>query len=180
MNRILTQTTYLEMLSSPQRPVGPLPPASEIDRLHAPSVDDYRFLYNSVGREYNWIDRNLLPDEQLRRIIQDAQVEIYVLKVAGQPAGYAELDCRKPDEIELAYFGLFPPYLGKGLGKYFLGWTVDRAWVRNPKRVWVHTCDLDHEAALPLYQKAGFAVYDVKLIEQLVNRDAGRGHDLRR
>jgi GNAT superfamily N-acetyltransferase len=168
MNRTITKITYLEMFSPPQPPLGPPPPATEIDRLHTPSVDYYRFLYNSVGRGYNWIDRNLLPDEQLRRIIQDAQVEIYRLKVADQPAGYAELDCRKPGEIELAYFGLFPPYLGQGLGKYFLEWTVARAWAHNPKRVWVHTCDLDHEAALPLYQKAGFAVYDVKLIEQVV------------
>jgi GNAT superfamily N-acetyltransferase len=121
-----------------------------------------------VGRDYCWVDRNLMPDEDLRRIIQDPGVEVYVLSVAGAPAGYAELDRRQPGEIELAYFGLFPDFVGRGLGKFFLAWAVERAWSHGPRRVWVHTCDLDHPAALPNYLKAGFVVYDERVIEQVV------------
>jgi GNAT superfamily N-acetyltransferase len=168
MKYILTKTTYLEMLSPPSRLVSPPVTDIHIDLVRSPSVDYYRFLYNSVGRGYHWVDRNLLGDEQLRRIIQDEQVEIYLLEVAGQPAGYCELDGRTPGQVELAYFGLFPAYVGKGLGKYFLQWTIQRAWAHGSQRVWVHTCDLDHEAALPVYLKAGFTIYDEKVIEQMV------------
>jgi hypothetical protein len=37
---------------------------------------------------------------------------------------------------------------------------VDDAWSRNPQRVWVHTCSLDHPKALGCYQQAGFTMFD--------------------
>jgi GNAT superfamily N-acetyltransferase len=79
--------------------------------------------------------------------------------VGGVPAGYAELDCRHSGEIELAYFGLIPEFIGRGLGAYFLAWAVDRAWQREPRRLWVHTCSLDHPRALATYRAIGFAEY---------------------
>ena len=59
-------------------------------------------------------------------------------------------------EIELVQFGLVPEFIGQGLGKYFLNWTIDKAWSYDPRRFWLHTCTLDHKAALPNYLKAGF------------------------
>ena len=144
-------------------------PARESRGLHAPGVAAYRLLYNGVGREYTWMDRNLMPDDQLLRIIANELVEINLLYVNDQTAGYAELDCRTPDQIELAYFGLFPDFVGQGLGKYFLSWAVARAWFFQPWRVWVHTCDLDHPAALASYLKAGFSAYEERVIEQIVS-----------
>jgi len=75
------------------------------------------------------------------------------------PAGYAELDRRQPLEVELAYFGLMPEFIGRGLGGFMLNWTVHRAWSSEPRRVWLHTCTLDHPQALAVYQKAGFEIY---------------------
>lgn len=168
MKRILTKTTYLEMRAP--RPRTDASPNGDVrvKRLVRPSVAEYRFLYNSVGRDYHWVDRNRMPDEELRRIVQDDRVEVHALQVDGQPAGYAELDGRVPREIELAYFGLFPQFIGRGLGKWLLAWAIDTAWSHGPDRVWVHTCDLDHPAALPTYLKAGFVVYDERVIEQVV------------
>jgi GNAT superfamily N-acetyltransferase len=168
MNPILTKTTYLEMHSPPAACGLTTPAGVAVKRVEKPSVEFYRYLYNSVGSGYYWIDRNRMPDEELRRIIEDGRVEIYLLTVGGDPAGYVELDRRQEGEIELAYFGLFPAFVGRGLGKYFLNWAVLRAWSYQPRRVWVHTCDLDHPAALPNYVKAGFVVYDEKVIEQVV------------
>jgi GNAT superfamily N-acetyltransferase len=168
MTKVLTKTTYLEMLA-PVLPEVVSPVADlRIERLASASVEDYLFLYNSVGANYHWVDRNLLPRDDLQRILGDPAVEIYVLAVGGRPAGYAELDRRTPGEIELAYFGLFPDFLGRGLGKYLLAWAVRQAWSYGPRRVWVHTCDLDHEAALPNYLKAGFQVYAEKTVEQVI------------
>ena len=85
--------------------------------------------------------------------------EVHVLHVDGTPAGFAELDRRNGDDLELVQFGLMPGFLGQGLGRYFLAWTIDRVWSYRPRRLWLHTCTLDHPAALPNYQKAGFTVY---------------------
>ncbi len=101
-----------------------------------------------------------MPDADLRSIIEDARVEIFVLRAGGADAGYVELDGRQAPDLELAYLGVFPEFLGKGLGRFLLDWAVRYAWrERSPARLWVHTCALDHPAALPLYRKAGFVPY---------------------
>lgn len=86
--------------------------------------------------------------------------------IDGVPARYAELDRRVPHEVEIAYFGLMPEFIGKGFGQYLLHWTVRRAWDSNPARVWLHTCELDHPVALPNYLKVGFEVYKTEIIQQ--------------
>jgi GNAT superfamily N-acetyltransferase len=72
---------------------------------------------------------------------------------------FAELDWRIESEIELLQFGLMPQFIGQGLGRYFLQWTIDKAWSYLPRRFWLHTGTKDHPAALPNYLKAGFTVY---------------------
>jgi len=166
--------TYLEMLAPPRRPMTPAPLGKlAILRAEEPTVSFYRYLYQSVGDPWNWVDRRLLDDAALRRIIHHPKVEIHVLYVAGVPAGFAEQDRREGRDIELAYFGLIPEFVGRGLGAYFLDWAVNAAWLRKPKRLWVHTCTLDHPRALAAYQRAGFQVYDrgVDHVPALVESD---------
>ncbi len=168
MPHITTRTTYLEMR---EPPAGTLvPPRADIGvrELGGPSVSQYRDLYRSVGADYCWVDRLVMPDEELRRILVDPRVNIFVLETAGVSAGYSELDRRTGNDIELAYFGLFPGAIGQGLGRFLLNWTLHAAWSYEPARVWVHTCDLDHPAALPNYLQAGFQVYEQKLHSQFV------------
>lgn len=150
---------YLEMLA-PSRQDVPAP-RDGLLVLHAqkPSVRYYRFLYQAVGEDYRWLSRRQLSDEELSAIIHDPLDEVHVLYVDGVPAGFAELDRRQADEIELVQFGLMAEFHGQGLGKWFLQWVIDMAWSDHPKRLWLHTCTLDHPRALPLYQKAGFALY---------------------
>lgn len=151
---------YLEMWSRPDLALPPLPRADVIVmRAERPPVSFYRYLYEQVGGPWLWYERRQLSDDRLAAIVQDPEVEVHVLHVAGVPAGYAELDCRAAGEIELAYFGLMPEFIGQGLGAYFLAWAVERAWQRDPQRVWVHTCTLDHPRALAGYRAAGFTEY---------------------
>jgi GNAT superfamily N-acetyltransferase len=168
MPTIPTLTTYLEM-HHPGMPDVEAPRASvRIEYLPTPSIDQYRRLYNSVGQDYYWVDRNRMPDDQLKEILADPRVKIAVLYVKQEVAGFSELDCRDPQEIELAYFGLFPQFIGQGLGRYFLCETLKWAWSFRPRRVWVHTCDLDHKAALNTYLRAGFEIYDRRVIQQVI------------
>ena len=168
MKTVPVKVTYLQMFRRPQHALLSPLPGIEITRIEKPTVAFYRFLYNSVGRDWNWVDRQLISDEQLTEIIHNDRVEIYVLYVEGAPAGYAELDRRKENEIELAYFGIVPELIGKGLGRYFLDWTIRQAWSYDPKRLWLHTCELDHQAALPMYLSAGLEVFDERMVDQVV------------
>lgn len=136
-------------------------PREGLTVIHArhPTVAYYRFLYNSVGKDWQWTSRGKFSDADLARIIQDPHEEVHVLFVDGVPAGFADLDRRVPGEIEIVQFGLVPEFIGQGLGKYFLHWVIDRAFRYHPNRLWLHTCTNDHPAALPNYLKAGFVVY---------------------
>lgn len=157
---------YLEMLSPSRRTVSV--PCEGLSVLHvqAPTVGEYRDLYNAVGREFHWLSRRKLSDAELAAVIQNPLNEWHVLYVAGTPAGFAELDRRQRGEIELVQFGLTREFIGRGLGKWFLQWTIDQAWSYQPHRFWLHTCTLDHPAALPNYLKAGFVIFNEEAIRR--------------
>ncbi len=159
MPPVEVKTFYLEMLAPPGNVVPP--PREGLAVIHArkPTLAYYRFLYDSVGGAYHWSSRKKLSDAELAALIHDPRMENHVLMVEGVPAGFAELDRRTEGEIELVQFGLVPEVIGQGLGKYFLNWTVQKAWSYGPRRFWLHTCTQDHKAALPNYLKAGFRIY---------------------
>ncbi|WP_282609359.1 GNAT family acetyltransferase [Pelagibius sp. Alg239-R121] len=153
--------TYLEMN---ERPVQPVPSVTgerkvALLRCERPPLAFYRFLYDTIGEPCLWWERRSMDDETLSEIIHDSKVEIYVLYVDGAPAGYAELDRRLGNDIELAYFGLMPDFIGQGLGSYLLTSAIDIAWSYSPDRLHLHTNTLDHPRALPVYQRCGFKPY---------------------
>jgi GNAT superfamily N-acetyltransferase len=162
----MVKTTYLQMFDCPERIVPP--PRNGLVVVHAkkPPVAYYRFLYDAVGREYDWTSRKMLSNAELAALLNDPRLEVHVLMVDGVPAGFGELDRRTEGEIELVQFGLMSDFIGQGLGKYFLQWTIDKAWSYSPKRFWLHTCSKDHPAALPNYLKAGFAIYKEEVKDQ--------------
>ena len=165
MPTVAVRVYYLEMLSPPAT-CSPAP-REGLTVIHAkkPTVAYYRFLYNAVGKDYHWYTRGRLPDAELAASLSDPLNEIHALHVDGTPAGFAELD-RRTEEIELVQFGLMGEFIGQGLGKYFLQWTIDRVWSYQPRRFWLHTCSLDHPRALPNYQKAGFVLYQEEMIQR--------------
>ena len=112
-----------------------------------------------MGSDWNWTSRKKLSEAALAAIIHDPRDEVHVLLVDGVPAGFVELDRRVEGEIEITQFGLMREFIGQGLGKYFLHWSIDQAWTYGPQRLWLHTCTLDHPNALPNYQKAGFVIF---------------------
>ncbi len=168
MKTVPVKTYYLEMLQEKPRDVPPPRDDLAVERAVRPAIEFYRELYDAVGKDWRWVDRKVMSDGALAAIIHDDRVEVYVLKAGGAVAGYAELDRRVDGEVELAYFGLLPRFTGQGLGKYLLDWAVKRAWSYRPARVWLHTCEWDHPAALSTYQKAGFEIYDERFIDQIV------------
>ncbi|EDP66264.1 putative acetyltransferase [alpha proteobacterium BAL199] len=160
LGTVETTVTSLEMLERPTRPSlhPPVGHPVALVRANPPTVPFYRWLYERIGESSTWIARRLISDAALQAVITDPAVEIYVLHVAGVPAGYGEVDRRGGAEaIELSYLGLLPEFIGRGYGRYLLDAIVNLAWATGPcSRLWVRTCSLDHPRALGSYQKAGF------------------------
>src|SRR6516162_4583833 len=165
MSMVDVKVYYLEMLAPNYRKVPPSRGGPAVVHAKKPPVAYYRFLYDAVGQEYDWTSRKKLSDAELAALLNDPRLEVHVLMVDGVPAGFAELDRRTEGEIELVQFGLIRDFIGQGLGKYFLQWTIDKAWSYSPKRFWLHTDTKDHPAALPNYLKAGFTSYKEEVKE---------------
>lgn len=147
----------LVMPARPVRPsAGALPHGVQIVEARNITASFYRYLYDTVGAPWCWTARRLIGDDELLRRVRAPGNEIHVLWVDGVPAGYAELAADEAPAIWLAYFGLVPEFIGKGLGGRFLDRAVNRAWDIGAAEVRVQTCNLDHAAALPNYERAGF------------------------
>ena len=119
----------------------------------------WRHLYTEVGREYLWTDRLAWTDEDIERYLADPALELWILRVSGETAGYFELRKDAGGDVEIAYFGLLPAYTGRGLGKFLLTTATERAWARGAQRVWLHTSSLDHSSALSNYLARGFSIW---------------------
>ena len=147
--------TFLDMRKPPAWQV----PASKLSlrRIANPVADHYRQLFRRVGQTWLWFSRLELSDEELLAIITDEHVELYaVVDEIGAEIGMLELDFREESRCELAFLGLVPELAGLGHGRWLLGESLRLAWREGVRRVHVHTCTLDHPAALPSYINAGF------------------------
>jgi GNAT superfamily N-acetyltransferase len=147
--------TFLEMTT---RPAVEVPPSTlHLLRIYDPAADRYRALFRLVGAPWLWFSRLALDDEALLVIIRDPNVELFAVQDGnGRDVGMLELDFREAGSCELAFVGLVPDLSGLGHGKWLLAEAVSRAWRDGVSRVHVHTCTLDHPAALAAYQRAGF------------------------
>lgn len=164
----LVTRTYLEMRSPKElRPAGVPKPTPVIERVEDCSPELFRFLYSEVGRAFRWTDRLTWSDETIRRHLDNPAVSIWLMSWEANPAGYFELREHADDSVEIAYFGLLPNFIGRGWGKYLLTRAAQAAWALKPQWIWLHTCTLDHPAALPNYVKRGFRrvreeIYEVR------------------
>jgi GNAT superfamily N-acetyltransferase len=154
-------TTYLQMTDRSQfRPAfNNDADGAMLMSMNAPDARFYRFLYGTVGEQWRWRDRLIMPENELETILGASETSVHVLYVHGIPAGYVEL-FRQGEDTEIAYFGLRPEFMGRGLGKHLLSYGIARAWEGDTRRVWVHTCNLDGPHALSNYLKRGFSIYD--------------------
>lgn len=163
---IAVRTTYLEMKTRPETRPLPPPGGCLVKRWPKPGIKNYRALFTAVGGTWGWSGRLLAADAELKAILRAPTTEVYRLQYLGETAGFVELDRRRPQAAEIAYFGLLPGFIGRGLGKFLLDWAIRRAWRPQTARVWLHTCEHDHPGALAVYLKAGFRVCGEKTERQ--------------
>ena len=153
---VATVVTTLEMRARP--PLRPMPPAPfRLVRWAEPAPARYRALFTRIGAPWLWFSRLVMTDDALTAIVHDPAVHVFAaVDQAGIEVGMLELDFRRAGECELSYVGLIPELAGKGHGRWLMAEALARAWAKGISRVWVHTCTLDHPAALGFYRRHGF------------------------
>jgi GNAT superfamily N-acetyltransferase len=180
--RVLVTTTSLRQLHpSDLRPAEPPPLPASIVRVDEPAPEFARFLYTAVGGDWHWTDRLPWTLGRWTDRLRQPGAEIWVAWLNGAPAGYIELAAASPAKAtgthaEIAYFGLLPRFIGRGLGGQLLTEGIRRAWTLHERfpelapvsLVWVHTCTLDGPTALRNYTARGFQVYRTSTEEEQV------------
>ena len=161
-------TTYLEMHSPDQ--LRPKRCADGPFEIREKKERDWRFnrdLYLAVGEIWSWNDKRVWTDEQWKEYGLSPELRTFAAYYDTSLAGYYELRRDDVGGVEIAYFGLLPAFIGRGLGGPLLTNAIEQAWRLLPAvtRVWVHTCTLDHPSALTNYQARGMAIYKQETTE---------------
>ena len=159
VGKVAAVVTYLEMHDppSPARASGHAT-AGRLDAI-ADDLARYRALYRRIGEPWLWFSRLAMPEAELRAILVNPEVDAFALTRGGRDIGLLELDFRTKGECELSFLGLVPEAIGSRAGRFLIESAIARAFARPVRRLWVHTCSLDHPAALGFYLRAGFMPY---------------------
>ncbi len=162
----LVTVTYLEMRSPTD--FKPKPCVDSRFRVAEATVKQWefnRFLYLLVGRDWHWIDKRAWNEPEWKHYAESDSLKTFVAYYDGSVAGYYEMRPDRTGGIEIAILGLCPRFVGRGFGGPLLTSALQEAWRLRPNRVWLHTCSLDHPAALPNYRARGLTVYRVETVE---------------
>jgi catechol 2,3-dioxygenase-like lactoylglutathione lyase family enzyme/GNAT superfamily N-acetyltransferase len=153
-------TYYLEMNSPRMLKEKPKLPSLEITEIVTKQSKFNQFLYRLVGQDWYWDDKDAFTDTDWKEYVEDENLRTWVAYSQGSIVGYFELQSQPEFNVEITYFGLTPDSIGKGFGGYLLTQAIKAAWnCEGTKRIWLHTCSLDHKNALANYQARGFQIY---------------------
>jgi GNAT superfamily N-acetyltransferase len=147
----LRTPTALRAASAPERGVT-------LHRRSPIGAREYRDLYALVGSRWLWRDRLVWTDEELDAYLAARNVHVWIMHVDGEVAGYFELQHHPNGAVEVMYFGLAEPYIGRGLGGWMLTRAVEESFALGGTRVMLNTCTLDAPQALPNYLARGFTI----------------------
>ena len=136
-----------------------------VTKIEPPNFQLNKFLYKQIGKKYSWKDRLTWEDKDWIKYTNNLRVNTFLLREKDEIVGYFEqiLDSQLK-ECEIAYFGILENFFGKKYGSYLLSEAIKISLKVN-KRVWVHTCSLDHKHALNNYLSRGMKIFKSEKIK---------------
>ena len=157
--KTVSVVTHLQMFQRPPEREERCEASWSLRKVDVPDPGWYRSLFQRVGENWLWFSRLQMNDDELRGVLSGPLCETYVFEVQGRDEGLVELDFGAEGECELSYFGVTPPLVGHGAGRWMMNRALQLAWSRSIRRLWLHTCSLDHPGALDFYIRSGFAPF---------------------
>ncbi len=128
-----------------------------------------KFLYKQIGKKFQWTDRLSWQDKDWKTYVSNKNLITYILKKNEDLAGFCEVFHHKEKkEIEIIYFGLLEEYFGEKLGGYMLSEVIKKSFKIGVKRIWLHTCSLDHKNALNNYLSRGMEIFSTKNFQRKI------------
>ena len=167
---IPVQRNFLELKDIKNLKTNPTNKNKYLVKKIKPDFQLNKFFYKQVGKKHRWIDRLSWTDEKWINFISNKNLETYVISESEDLIGFFELLYNPHlNETEISYFGLLEEYIGKGIGGYALSEAIKKSFEKDIKRVWLHTCTLDHPNALKNYIARGMTVFKKENINIIDN-----------
>ena len=160
INQLRAVVTHLEMLP-PYRlsPSFDMEPGYSFSHIENVAIADYRQIYNEIGMDWHWVNRRHMSDGDLSAIIHKPTTEVFFLKQNNRIIGFTEFNLAPFPDVEIVFVGLVSEFIGHGLGKAILSAGLDYLYSKNPQRIYIQTCSLDHPNAISMYQRFGFKAF---------------------
>ena len=125
-----------------------------------------KFFYKQIGADHYWRDRLIWSDKEWLKYSQNKNLETHIIKKAEDLVGFYEQEYHPgSNEVELINMGILKEFRGLKLGSILLNHAIASASRKNPNRMWVHTCSLDHKHALQNYKSKGFEIFKEEEID---------------
>ena len=125
-----------------------------------------KFFYKQIGADHYWRDRLIWSDKEWLKYSQNKNLETHIIKKAEDLVGFYEQEYHPgSNEVELINMGILKEFRGLKLGSTLLNHAIASASRKNPNRMWVHTCSLDHKHALQNYRSKGFEIFKEEEID---------------
>ena len=161
------ERNYLEIISlSELNDIRDYPKDYQIKLIEPPDFQLNKFFYKNIGKKHRWVDRLIWSEQQWIDYVSSSKVKTYVLKNKDNLVGFFELIFHLENkEVEIAYFGILEEYQNKKLGSFLLSEAIKKSFNENIKRVWLHTCSLDHENALKNYLARGMKIFKSEIVK---------------
>ena len=162
---------YLEITSPGEIKLSSKPKGiCKISIKNPPDFQINKFFYKQIGKSYHWIDRLIWDDLKWMNYTKNTNLETYIMTDNDELIGFFELlfypETRK---CEIAYFGILDQYIGKKYGGYLLSEALKLGFRKKTKKVWLHTCSLDHKHALNNYLGRGMKIFKSETINIDIN-----------
>ena len=136
-----------------------------LKKVDPPDIELNKFFYKNVGKNHRWVDRLVWNNLKWMSYLENKNVHTFILKLNEELVGYFEvINDFSTSSSEIAYFGILDDYIGKKFGSYFLSEAIKKCFELNSKKVWVHTCSLDHKHALKNYLNRGMKIFKQETI----------------
>ena len=125
-----------------------------------------KFFYKQIGIDHYWRDRLIWSDNEWIKYVKNKNLETHLLKKGEDLDGFYEQEYHsETNQVELINMGILKEFRGLKLGSMLLNHAIASACRKNPDRMWVHTCSLDHKHALQNYKSKGFEIFKEEEID---------------
>ena len=161
------QKIHLKLLKDDFQPASKLLPIEE----EPSNYERFMWLLKKVGAQSNWDKRtayfNSQSIKQLKDILRLSTSHLWLFKKGNKDIGFCQIANAEnltglfnnaSGISEIYKIGLFPEYIGKGLGKGYISSVIKETFKKQAHTIYLNTRDTNVVNSVPFYQRLGFQV----------------------